>query len=440
MGLLELCLLPLLTAQEPAPAPAPSRSDATVTAPSSPAATGTTDEVAAQDPAPPDGDERERLLAAERAGPDADPDELRALTDADDVAVAARAAWLLGRCTADGAEERVRAVATGSPHAPARLQAMHALQQKAQVASLPTAVSALEDEDRSVRTLAAQLLGRLRRPAGVEPLVALVERGERATDGADTDLQAALIALHDLGATGQLVRVATALDDAPATGVGEALTFCFQELSPKLATEAQSTLLVGVLAHREPLLRRYAIGRLAELRLPSTAQALEGRLAKETDELRPLVEVALAQVRGDDRRPPTDELERATQNAEALWARAKAKWDTMPTRDRAVAAAIPVSLLLVVVILAQLRRRRRRAEATAAALALVAPSEEHLEHLAAEAEELAAAAEAARWEQEAAGEDGGDDGAVAEVETDGWGEPVAADDEDYAEEPNLGGR
>ncbi|MBL9077847.1 MAG: hypothetical protein JNL08_10105 [Planctomycetes bacterium] len=413
MRLLALCLMPLLTAQDPAPETTPPSPDTTATTP----ATTPTDDAAA----PPQGGELERLQAAERAGTKADPDVLRALACGDDAAIAARAAWLLGRCEAAGAIDQVREVATGSRHATARLQAMHTLVQKAQVASFQAAVTALEDQDRAVRTLAAQLIGKLRRPAGTAPLVALVERGERPTDGPATDLQAALLALQDLGAADQLLRVATALNDRPANGTGEALTWCFQQLAPKLAQEPQVTLLLAALDHREPLLRRYVIGRLGELGVRSTAQALEGRLAQETAELRPLVEVALQQVRGDDRPQPTDEFERAVQNAKALAVRLQARWNGMSTQDRAIAGSIPIALLLVVVVMGQLRRRRARADATAAALALVAPSEEHLEQLAAEAEELAAAAE-----QEAIAADAEEPAAALAGDTDGWGEPTDA--------------
>jgi hypothetical protein len=429
MRLLELCLLPLLSPQAPTP-------DAAPTTPAAPAPATT-----------PADDERQRLLAAERAGADADPATLRELAQADDAAIAARAAWLLGNLTTPAAAPWLYEVATASPHAEARRQAMHALLRQAQVASFPTGIAALADADPDVRTLAAQLLGKLRRPAGISALVARVEQGDRNPERPATDLQAVLVALGELGAADQLLRVATALHDRPAQGVGQALTWCFQQLAPKLPADAQSTLLVAVLDHREPLLRRYAIGRLGELRARSAAQALEGRLAQETPELRPLVEVALAQVRGDDRPRPSDELERARQNATALLAKARARWDTMSTQDRTVAAATAAALLLVLALLGRMRRARARAASAAAAMALVAPSEEHLEQLAAEAEaEAEAMAAAADAEAEGMADDTGFEPAADGAETDGWGEPVA-DDADaesaataHAEAPRLGRR
>ncbi len=432
MGLLELFLLPLLSPQEPAPSTVPTGPEVTA---ASVVDTGQT----VVDPA--DGD-REKLVAAEQAGAKADAKLLRELTQATDPAIAARAAWLLGQRREPAAIELLREVATGSPHAEARRQAMQPLLQQAQVASFATAVTALEDEDLGMRTMAAQLLGKLRRPAATAPLMALIEQGKRNSDQTATDLQAALLALQDLGAGDQLLRMATALDDRPAKGVGQALTWCFQELSPKLDAKAQPTLLVAVLGHKEPLLRRYAIGRLGELAVPTTANALEGQLAKETAELRPLIEVALAQVRGDNKAPPADEVERALTNAKGLLAAARARWNSMPIQDRVIAGAIPMSLLMVLVLAGRLRRRRVQAVSTAATMALLAPSEEHLEQMAAEAEAEAEAMAAA-----ADAEAGTDDDGVfepGEAETDGWGEPVDAEADaeagEYVGEDGFGRR
>lgn len=426
MGLLELCLLPLLSAQDPTPTTVPTGAEAAPPAATAPAnADATTSD-------------RERLLAAEQAGAKADPKLLAELSSSPDAAVAARAAWVLGKLT--GAEPIVllRQVAVESPHATARRQAMHALLLNSQVASFSAASTGLEDTDIGVRTLAAELLGKLRRPAALAPLLALVEQGERPASGPATDVQAALLALHDLGAQEQLLRLATALHDRPAAGTGQALTWCFQELAPKLEKKDQATLLVAVLDHREPLLRRYAIGRLAELALPTTANALEGRLAKEDAELRPLVELALAQVRGLDQPRADDEFEQALANAKVLWAKIRGRWDRMSTKDQAIAGAIPLSLLVVLILAGKLRRRRRDAMAAAQTMAMLAPSEEHLEQMAAEAEAEAEAMAAEAYE--AAGAQDEEVFEPAAGETDGWGEPVDGASDELAEETGFGAR
>lgn len=384
MRLLELCLLPLLSPQQPAPTP--------VVPPPTPTAEST-GESPADAPASTD-DDRQALAAQERAGDKADPAELARLANSQDAAIAARAAWQLGRGKGPAVMEALQTVATKSPHADARVQAMQALVKANDVGSTTAAIQALDDGDRRVRTLAAQALGRLRRPTAKEPLMGLLDRTrERCEPGPATDVQAALLALHDLGATDLLLRAATAVHDGKAEGAGTALAYLCQSLSPQLERAQEVTFLLAVIGHREPLVRRYAIGRVAELDEPSAVAALEGRLAQEGDELRPLVEVALAQVRKDKVALPEDELARATQNLHALVAMGKAKWATMTQTEQGLTAGAPVVLLLLVWMLRRRSRRARAAAEAAATLAMVQPSDEFVEQTAAEAEELAAAAE-----------------------------------------------
>jgi hypothetical protein len=59
---------------------------------------------------------------------------------------------------------------------PGRAQALQGLLRHHDVSSLATATAALEDSDRTVRTLAAELLGKLRRPTSIEPLLAVLDR------------------------------------------------------------------------------------------------------------------------------------------------------------------------------------------------------------------------------------------------------------------------
>lgn len=378
MGLIELCLLSLLSPQEPVPAQTPPSAqppEATWEAPAAPE-TGVAGDAAAGATA---DDDRARLLAAERAGDDADGNVLLALTQSDDAAIAARAAWLLGRSGNPAHLELLDDVVTQSHHADARLQALQSLRQRGDVATMPLAVQSLGDEDRRVRTVAVQLLGKLRRPAAVEPLVALIDTAAKGSEpGAATDVQAALVTLADLGASKHLLRVATSIADGDVAETGTALTYCFQTLSPQLPPADETTTLVAVLSHREPMLRRYAITRLAELGSASAGAALEGRLAAETAELRPLVEVALAQIRRDRTAPPQDELERAKQNALLLWSRAKTEWHALPPLHQGLAASGTVFLLIVVWFWRRAALRRRQAAAAAETLAMVQPSEDYV--------------------------------------------------------------
>jgi predicted lipid-binding transport protein (Tim44 family) len=277
--------------------------------------------------------------------------------------------------------------------------------------STASAIVALEDSDRRVRTLAAQLLGRLRRPASLDPLLAMLDHARtECPPGAATDLQAALLALCELGAADRLLQAATAIHDSTAEDTGTALAYACQTLTPKLPRAQRVTFALAVLAHREPLVRRWAIGQLAELDEPTTVKALEGRLATEDKQLRPLVELALAQVRKDAIAPPSDEVARATQNFQALSLLVQEWWSTLSPVGRGLVLGSPVVLLLVVALL---RRRRRAAEAAAAAMttiALVQPSEEFAEQTAAEAAALAEQVEGAAEDEFAAAAPGPYDG------------------------------
>lgn len=433
MRLLELCLTSLLSpqapglppaateppaatapgTQEPAPTPpAPTTEPAAPTPPATttpePAATTTTGDAPATPPSP---------VAA--PAQDGEGEQLVQRTLGDDPSAAVAAVAELAKAKKGASNPFLQRVVAESRHADARTAAMQALLRSADVGVTSTAIKALEDGDRRVRTLAAQTLGKLRRPTAVEPLLQLLDRTRKPADPATadtgsgapaagtaiaTDVQATLLALHDLGAADKLLRAATAVHDGQANGAGEALAYCLQELSRQLPRAEEQTLLLAVLDHREPLVRRFAIGRLAELDATSAISALERRLATETDTLRPLVEAALVQLRRDSMQQPTDELARARQNATLLWHKAKAWWLAATPTEQGIAAGTPVFLLMVLVLMRRRRARAAAAAEAAAMTALVAPSEEYAEQVAAEAAELVAAAEEVALQEDAASE------------------------------------
>lgn len=342
MGLLAFVLLPCL-AQGAVPAPQD---------PTPQAVAG------AQEPAPASTD---ALRIAEADDGKADADALAALALGPDGKLAARAAWLLARGKQPKRLPQLQHVVGHSAHVEARRQAMAGLLRCRENGSLPIALHALGDADRTVRTQAAQLLGALRRPSSREPLLALLHARHPAADGPATDAQAALLALLDLGAHDAMLRAATAVHDNELRGVGNTLAYCLQESLPKLARDQQLTLALGLLDHRETMVRRFAISHLAELAEPSTVKALEGRLAEEGHELRPLLEVALAHIRKDGHG-----LDDAAADPEASQlARAAARWDALAPWARCAWIAVPVALLSAVMLL-WLRRRHVDAAALAA--------------------------------------------------------------------------
>lgn len=360
MGLLASCLLLLLAPQAPQSPPIP------VTLPAAVA-------VAPQDP-----EGLGALRSAEADDTKTDAAAMVRLANGADAIIAARAAWLLARGTQPTRLASLQQVVTDSPHAEARLQALQALLRLREMGSTGTAVRALDDRDRRVRTLAAQLLGALQRPTAREPLLALLQAQKVSEPGPATDVQAALLALHDLDAHDLLLRAATAVHDGNAENVGQALVFCLQQMAPKLDRDAQLLLALGMLDHREALVRRFAITTLSQLGDPSHAKALQDRLQNETAELRPLLEVALAHLRQDN--APAQHVS-ALATLRGLDQRVKAWWQDSSTIEKSAVAAVP-GVLFVLLLLA-MRRRGQFAEQTAhqtaaadaeAAAALVQPS------------------------------------------------------------------
>jgi hypothetical protein len=460
MRLLELCLLTALSPQDPIPAPTGQEAP-TVVAPAQPTGPGTpsgTAEVStptatatpvvtstptateppAGEPTPaPTQDPAAVVAKAEQAGDSFDGDALVRVTHGDDEALANRAVAVLAKAKKGAGSPFLQQVVANGKHATTRALAIQALAKAPEVGITSTAIEALGDTDRRVRTFAAETLGKLRRPAAVEPLLAVLDRTRTdAPPGTATDVQAALLALHDLGAADKLLRAATAVHDGKAEGAGEALAFLLQERSHGLPRNDELTLLLAVLGHREQLVRRFAIGRLAELGERSASAALEKRLGVENDALRPMLEAALLQLRHDPLQQPTDELARAKDNAKKLWHKATAWWMAASPTEQGIAAGTPVALLLVAWLLGRRRRAKAAAADAAAMAAMVAPSEEYAEQIAAEAAELVAAAEEVAQQDAAPDETTNDETTGDETFVDAVdGEPT-----EDAEEPARSGR
>lgn len=355
MGLIEFCLLSLMTPQGPA---------------QHPAQTDTTAPVVAGDIAP-----SETLAKLEAAGQYADAASLARLARCPAEAVAARAAWILASSGNPSHLTALPDVIESSPHAEARLQALHGVLQHGDISATAAAIHALGDPDRRCRTVAVQVLGRLRRPAAIEPLLMLIRAAKDASgDTPPTDVQAALLTLTDLGASRHLLRMAGDVARAQVEGCGTALAYAFQEMSPRLEPREETTALIAVLGHEEPLLRRYAITRLTELADPRSLAALDARLDLEGPALRPLLEVALAQLMENGRKAPAGRLGRMVADAEALGTQIASWWTAQRTTGKAILCAIPSSLLFGLwLIRRSLKQRRLYADAIAAA-ALASPS------------------------------------------------------------------
>lgn len=369
MGLIEICLLSVIAAQEPVT----QQTAETTRAVALQAPTATTLPPVAENP-------RKDLQLAEQAGAAADGDLLQKLTNSPDADVAARAAWLLATSSNTAHRSHLPAVVSLSPHPEARLQALQAVRQHADVTSTALAIAALDDHDRRVRTIAAQILGDLRRPAAIEPLIKLLGKSSKLeTNELATDVQAGLLALADLGASQHLLRISTAIDDGKAVGVAEPLTYAFQTLSPKNEVKDETTVLVAVLNHKEQMLRRYAINRLAELNSTIALAALESRLVKENEQLRPLLEAAIIEIQSNSLAPARTAFDKAAANGRVIWSQTAAWWNSLTPTQKATLGAVPITMIWLLWLIRRAALRRSREDDALANVALVQPSDQYLD-------------------------------------------------------------
>lgn len=325
--------------------------------------------LAPQDPTPSSAPRPTAVLAAqEELGDAAEPAVLAQLAQGDDAAIAARAAWALGRTKGADSLEALHAVAKDSSHAEARLQAMHALAGRAQPDSQGIAVAGMLDSDARVRAEAARLAGATKLTAAAQPLVAMVgNAAKQGTAATAPDVPAALLALCDLRAADSVLAAAKALDGARLGSAGPALHYLCQELVPTLPRPAQLTTLQTLVAHSEPDVRRFAMTQLASLRDVTALPWVEARIAIEQGDLQTLAQQACAVIGA---LPPSDDpFVQGERNARAIAWRAASWWRHSDDTQKALVVGVPAALLTLAFVGAVLGRRRRAAAAVAGATA-----------------------------------------------------------------------
>ena len=316
------------------------------------------------------------LIHHEKQGPsELGTEEISALLEHDSAGVVARAAWLLGQWKSKESERLLGDLATSHSMPMVRMQAMASLANFATSNSIASLTEAAKDDDRRIRTMAIQTLGRLGTTTAVDPVLSVLEQHGNTASENPTDLVVALVMLHDIGDPNHLLPAAESIS-ITNTKVGQALAFLFQGVTPRLDAAEEVSTLLAVLDHPEPRLRRYAIQRLGELRDGSSIAALEQRLAVEDTELQPLIQLSLAQVRGNSEAPPNDLIARAKDNVSAIATMVEQRWNKLNANAQlTVIALVGVVILSSIVLLVAWQRSRRRAK-VAAATALVDPSEE----------------------------------------------------------------
>jgi hypothetical protein len=392
--------------------------------------------LAPQDPTPSPAPRPTAVLAAqEERGEAAEPSVLAQLAQGDDAAIAARAAWALGRTKGADALAALHAVAKDSSHAEARLQAMHALADRAQPDSQSIAVAGLLDADARVRAEAARLAGGTKLTSAAKALVAMI--GIAAKQGAAAtapDVPAALLALCDLRAADDVLAAAQALDGARLGSAGAALHYLCQELVPTLPRPSQLTTLQTLVAHSEPDVRRFAMTQLASLRDATALPWVQARIAVEQGELQTLAQQACAVIGAP---PPSDDpLVQGERNARAIAWRAASWWRHSDDTDKAIVVGAPCAVLTLIFVGMVLGRRRRAAAAAAAsyddaAYAEAEASAEATDEAYADGEASAEAGDEAYADGEAPADETADaayaDGEVASDEAYAEGDDQAAD-------------
>jgi HEAT repeat protein len=359
------------------------------------------------------------ILDAEKGQGDLAPEDLIAVLSDDDPRLVARAAYALGVLHVAAAIPTLGQLVVEHDDLDVRLRAIEALASFDDARTVRPAIAALDDPEERIRAIAARHLGGLAaqaRPAK-DALLAVVTT-ETPADQTGTDRVAALLALADLGDPQVLVAAALSVTakDGP---LEQALAWAFQELSPKLGKKEEATTLVTVLDHPSDMVRRYALQRLAELAVPSTATALERRLAAEDAELLPLVEVALSSVRIE--RDGGDALG-IDDRARIAWERVQQFWRERDETERTAILGGAGGFALLVLVFSILGRRRRRAREAEEWASMVAPSDEVYDDEYAEYDEYAEEGYEGEYE-----DDGGE-------YADGEYEEEWSEDEAYADE------
>jgi HEAT repeat protein len=279
---------------------------------------------------------------------------LREALAADDPAKVAYAAHALGRLRLADEAPTLLALVAKHQDVNVRTQAMWALLQMSDPRSVQTSIETLGSDSVELRALAASNLGKLRAAEASQALLAVLTNQDHANASDERDRASALLALADIGDPAPLLQAAAAVSAGQPTTL-QALAFAFQTLSPKLAPKDEATVLVGTLEHPQPILRRYAIQRLGELRDSTTARALEGRLGREDRELLPLVQVSLQAVRGDGNKQDRSVGETLT----ALWTRVRTTWDQLTPNHRYAALGGVLAVVLLLALISVLRGRAR---------------------------------------------------------------------------------
>lgn len=308
----------------------------------------------------PDWATYQSILAVEAGDLDLSPEQIAEFLNAANPMIVSRAAQALGKLGATASMDAVaHRLTQGVEDQTARRQLARTLaklgRDRASETTMQCMRGRLDDDDAVVRALAAEFCGMKRDTTAVSGLVSIMVREPGAASAPDRAM--ALLSLVDIGDPSCLKRV-MGCPVGPNPHDSEALAYLFQELSSKLDPQTEVSTLMSVLDHDAALLRRYSIQRLGELQDKTALGALEKRLGAETDELRPLVDVSIAAIRGPIETDNTAKSVAGQGNP--VIARAKQWFSMLGKRHKnmVVAGATGGAVLFLAILFLLLRRPR----------------------------------------------------------------------------------
>ncbi len=319
------------------------------------------------------------LVSLEKAGDvQVYADEVEALLEDPDPAVAARAAYILGTHGVVASVPALCKTLRDSPNPVVRRYAAYALMRMPDPREENFLLQALADEDPLTRGYAATALERLhsRRAA---PALARALVGDRKAPK-ETRLRL-LSALAELGGPEEIPKVALGVGPREDVDLLRAQVYALQKLTPHLQRKEEEALLVQLLDLPSSFVRGYAVDRLGEIGEPAVAEVLEERMKREGPQFRKRIEAALSLIR--ERGGASLALEKAVDTASRKMAKAReilvkavAGVKGWPAWKKGLLAALPLVLAGILFFLWRWLRARAAMKAHMKLITLVSSSEE----------------------------------------------------------------
>ena len=349
----------------------------------------------------------EALTALERAGDvSVYAEEVEALLEDPDPAVAARAAYALGTQKVESSVPGLCKALRDCPHPVVRRYSAYALMRMPDPREESFLLQALKDEDPMTRGYAATALERLRSTKAAVPLARALLAHPKAPK--ETRLRL-LSALAELGSPKEVPKVLLAAGPKADVDLLRAQVYALQKLTPQLPRSEEEALLTQILDLPSSYVRGYAVDRLGEIGGPEVVNDLERRLPMEGPQFRKRIEAALAVVKtrngpGLAFKKVVDAASKKMTQAREKLAEAFGEVKTWPAWKKGVIASVPLVLAGFLFLLWRWLKARAAMRAHMKLVTLVSSSEEDDSFLAGMEEDIDPPVDQdVSWEDETAG-------------------------------------